>query len=223
YQFKNHITFQDISNDENGGIVFTNFFESSQEPYNNREQLRVQIADGQTLFKGLRGYLDHSFQFNKSENNKALLRHQFTYEYFSNVYQQANSKPFLDRDAYFGETFALGIYDKVRHTRFENTFDMAFDSKAIGLFAVSAGIYNFSHRYESIVFDENSNKIPNQLKDDIITLGGSYMLNKEHVVADAYFKQSVVGRSLTDLKINAAFNLNESYGIEATYQLESKI
>src|SRR5690606_32631727 len=75
YQFKNHITFQDISNDENGGIVFTNFFESSQEPYNNREQLRVQIADGQTLFKGLRTYFDHSFQFNRSENNKALLRH----------------------------------------------------------------------------------------------------------------------------------------------------
>ncbi|MEG0915799.1 MAG: putative porin [Myroides sp.] len=223
YQFKNHITFQDISNEENGGLVFTNNFDSSNEPFNNREQLRVQTADAKTLFKGLRGYFDHSFQFNKSENNKALLRHQFTYEYFSNVYQQANSKPFLDRDAYFGETFALGIYDKVRHTRFENTFDLAFDSKAIGLFAVSAGIYNFSHRYESIVFDENSNKIPNQLKDDIITLGGSYMLNKEHVVADAYFKQSVVGRSLTDLKINAAFNLNESYGIEATYQLESKI
>ena len=223
YQFKNHITFQDISNEENGGLVFTNNFESSNEPFNNRENLRVQTADAKTLFKGLRGYFDHSFQFNKSENNKALLRHQFTYEYFSNVYQQGNSQPFLDREPYYGETFAFGIYDKVRHTRLENSFDLAFDSKAIGLFAVSAGIYNFSHRYESIVFDENSNKIPNQLKDDIITLGGSYMLNKEYVVADAYFKQSVVGRSLTDLKINAAFNLNESYGIEATYQLESKI
>ncbi len=223
YQFKNHITFQDISNEENGGLVFTNNFDSSNEPYNSREQLRVQTADAKTLFKGLRGYFDHSFQFNKSENNKALLRHQITYEYFSNVYQQANSKPFFDREPYYGETFSSGIYDKVRHTRLENTFDLAFDSKTVGLFAVSAGIYNFLHRYESIVFDENNNKIPNQLKDDIITLGASYILNKEHIVADAYFKQSLVGRSLTDLKINAAFNLNESYGIEATYQLESKI
>lgn len=223
YQFKNHITFQDISNEENGGLVFTNNFDSSNEPYNNRENLRVQTADAKTLFKGLRGYFDHSFQFNKSENNKALIRHQFTYEYFSNVYQQGNVKPFFDREPYYGQAFSTGIYDKVRHTRFENSFDLAFDSKAIGLFAVSAGIYNFSHRYESIVFDENSNKIPNLLKDNIITLGGSYMLNKEHVVADAYFKQSVVGRSLTDLKINATFNLNELYGVEATYQLESKI
>lgn len=223
YQFKNHITFQDISNDENGGIVFTNFFESSQEPYNNREQLRVQIADGQTLFKGLRTYFDHSFQFNRSENNKALLRHQFTYEYFSNVFQQANSNPFNIEKPFFGESFASGIYDKVRHTRFENTFDLVFDSKTIGLFAVSAGIYNFLHRYESVVLDRANNRIPNQLKDDIVTLGGSYMLNKEHVIADAYFKQAVVGRSLTDLKINAAFNLNESYGIRASYRLESKI
>lgn len=223
YQFKNHITFQDISNEENGGLVFTNNFESSNEPFNNREQLRVQIEEGKSLFKGLRGYFDHSFQFNKSENNKTLIRHQFTYEYFSNVFQQANVKPFNDRQPYFGESFASGIYDKVRHMRFENSVDLAFDSKTVGLFAVSAGMYNFTHRYQSIVIDAASNKIPNQLKDDIITLGGSYMLNKEHLVADAYFKQSVIGRSLTDLKINAAFNLNESYGIEATYQLESRI
>ncbi len=223
YQFKNHITFQDISNEENGGLVFTNNFESSNEPFNNREQLRVQIEEGKSLFKGLRGYFDHSFQFNKSENNKTLIRHQFTYEYFSNVFQQANVKPFNDRQPYFGESFASGIYDKVRHMRFENSVDLAFDSKTVGLFAVSAGMYNFTHRYQSIVIDAASNKIPNQLKDDIITLGGSYMLNKEYVVADAYFKQSVIGRSLTDLKINATFNLNESYGIEATYQLESRI
>ncbi len=223
YQFKKHISFQDISNEENGGLVFTNNFESSNEPFNNREQLRVQIEEGKSLFKGLRGYFDHSFQFNKSENNKTLIRHQFTYEYFSNVFQQANVKPFNDRQPYFGESFASGIYDKVRHMRFENSVDLAFDSKTVGLFAVSAGMYNFTHRYQSIVIDAASNKIPNQLKDDIITLGGSYMLNKEHLVADAYFKQSVIGRSLTDLKINAAFNLNESYGIEATYQLESKI
>lgn len=223
YQFKNHITFQDISNEENGGLVFTNNFESSDEPYNNRENLRVQIGEGKTLFKGLRGFFDHSFQFNKSETNKALIRHQFTYEYFSNLYQQGNAKPFLDREPYFGESFASGIYDKVRHTRFENSFDLAFNSNTIGLFAVSAGIYNFSHRYESILIDATNNIIPNQLKDDIVTVGGSYMLNKQHVVADAYFKQSVIGKSLTDLKINAAFNLNESYAIEATYRLESKI
>lgn len=223
YQFKNHITFQDISNEENGGIVATNNFESSNEPYNNREALRVQIADGKTLFKGLRAYFDHSLQFNKSESNKALIRHQLVYEYFSNTYQQGNPNPFNLENSYFGEVFSSAIYDKVRHTRFENTFDLAFDSKKVGLFAVSAGVYNFLHRYESIVFQDENTKIPNQLKDDIITIGGSYMLNKEHVVADAYFKQSVVGRSLTDLKINAAFNLNDSYGINATYRLESKI
>ncbi|WCM43382.1 putative porin [Flavobacterium sp. CBA20B-1] len=223
YQFKNHITFQDISNEENGGLVFVNDFESSNEPFNNRETLRVQIADGKSLFKGLRGYFDHSFQINKSENNKALLRHQLTYEYFSNTYQQVNTNPFNSNTPYFGSSFASSIYDKVRHTRFENTFDLAFDSKKIGLFAISAGVYHFNHRYQSIVFDEFNNKIPNQLIDDIITVGGSYLLNKEKIVADASFKQSVVGRSLTDFKINAAFNLNENYGLQAYYRLESSI
>ena len=223
YQFKNHITFQDISNDENGGLVFTNHFETSDEPYNNRENLRVQFSDANTLFKGLRGYFDHSFQFNKSESNKALIRHQFTYEYFSNIFRQYNVTPFVNTPPYFGDAFATSIYDKVRHKRFENTIDLAFDSKTIGLFSVGAGVYNFSHTYNAIVFDAENNKIPNQLQDDIVTLGGSYVLNKEKIIADASFKQSVIGRSLTDLNINAAFNLNDKFGIEASYHLQSKI
>lgn len=223
YQFKNHITFQDIYNEENGGLVYPHHFEASDEPYNNRENLRVQFADANTMFKGLRAYFDHSFQFNKSESNKALIRHQFTYEYFSNVFQQANITPFINTPPYFGDAFARSIYDKVRHKRFENEIDLAFDSKTIGLFAVSAAVYNFSHSYASIVFDSENNKIPNSAQDNIVTLGGSYLLHKESITADASFKQSVLGRSLTDFKLNAAFNLNDNYGIEATYRLQSKI
>lgn len=223
YQFKNHITFQDITNEENGGMFNVAEFESSDAPFDNRLQITNQFADAITQFKGIRTYLDHSFQFNKSETNKALIRHQFTYEYFSNLYQQQNYKPFQNRTAYLGEAFSTGIHDKVRHKRFENTVDLAFDSKAIGLFAVGVGAYNFIHEYQSIIFDENANKIPNRLKDDLITIGGSYVLNSKHVLADVVFKQAVIGRSMTDLNINAAFNVNERYGIEATYRLESKI
>ncbi|HUH25432.1 MAG TPA: putative porin, partial [Flavobacterium sp.] len=223
YQFKNHIAVQDILNDENSGLVDTRQFESSDAPYNNREQIRVQFEDSKTLFKGLRTYIDHSFQFNKSEQNKALLRHQFTYEYFSNVFQQANFNPFNIQKPYFGKAFSTGIYDKVRHSRFENEFDLAFDSSKIGLFAVNAGVYNFKQEYQSIVFGTDNQLIPSLLKDDILTLGGTYFINKTNYTADVAFKQSVIGRSLTDLKINAAFNLNENYGLEASFQLESKI
>lgn len=223
YQFKNHITFQDMTQEENGGMLNVNEFNTSDAPYDNREQISLQMRDAITLFKGLRTYFDHSFQFNKSQTNRALIRHQFTYEYFSNLYQQINSNPFNNQVPYFGKAFSSGIHDKLRHRRFENTFDVAFDSKAIGLFAVSAGVYNFSHEYESIVFTSDNTKIPNRLKDEIVTLGGSYFLNKEKVVADLNVKQSVIGRALTDVKINAAFNLNEKYGVEATYRLESRI
>lgn len=223
YQFKNHITFQDIYNEENGGIMLTNQFESSDDPYNKREFLRVQFEDGKTIFKGLRTFFDHSFQFNKSQTNKALLRHQFTYEYLTNTFQQANSNPYNTNNPYFGAAFSLSIYDKVRHTRLENNFDLAFDSKKIGLFAVSASVYNFKHQYQSIVFDSNGNKIPNQLTNDIVTLGSSYIFNTSKFIADVTFKQSVVGKSLTQFKVNSAFNINENYSIEATYHLESKI
>ncbi|HLW62600.1 MAG TPA: putative porin [Flavobacterium sp.] len=226
YQLKNHITVQDIYNDESGGLFDTRQFDASEEPYDNRQQIRVQSDDSKTVFKGLRTYVDHSFQFNKSEQNKALIRHQFTYEYFSNVFQQGNYNPFNFTDpatAYFGTAFSTRINDKVKYKRFENEFDLAFDSSKIGLFSVTAGIYNLNYQYSSIIFDADQGRIPNFLKDDIITLGGSYFLNKENYTADMDFKQSVVGRALTDLKINAAFRLNEKYGLQGSFRLESKI
>src|SRR5690554_3800169 len=223
YQLKNHITSQDIYNDESGGLFDTRQFDSSDEPYNNRQQIRVQTDDSKTTFKGLRAYIDQSFQFNKSEQNKALLRHQFTYEYFSNRFQQGNFNPFNLEKPYFGTAFSTGIDDKVYYKRFENEFDLAFDSSKIGLFSVTAGIYNLNYQYNSIIFDTDQQRIPNFLKDDIITLGGSYFLDKENYTADIDFKQSVVGRALTDLKINAAFHLNEDYGLQGSFRLESKI
>lgn len=225
YQFKNHITFQDITNEENGGMINVSEFQSSDAPFDNRLNISNQFDDAITQFKGIRTYLDHSFQFNKSETNKALIRHHFTYEYFSNLYQQQNYNRFINGIpfSYFGEAFSTGIHDKVRHKRFENTIDLAYDSKAIGLFAVGVGAYNFKHEYQSIVFDADNHKIPNRLKDDIITLGGSYVLNSKYVLADVDFKQAVIGRSMTDLKINTVFNLNDKYGVDATYRLESKI
>lgn len=223
YQLKNHITSQDIYNDESGGLFDTSQFDSSQAPYNNRQQLRVHFDDSKTQFKGFRAYLDHSLQFNKSKDNKALLRHQFTYEYFSNVFQQANYNPFNLEKPYFGNAFSRGIFDKVRYKRLENELDLAFDSSKVGVFAVSAGIYNFNYVYQSIIFDIDNNRIPSQLNDNLLTIGGSYLLNKENYIADVDFKQSIIGPALTDLKINAAFNLDENYGLQASYHLQSKI
>ena len=226
YHIKNHITVQDIYNDENGGLFDTRQFDFSEDPYNNRQQITAQTDDSKTTFKGVRAYLDHSFQFNKSEQNKALLRHQFTYEYFSNRFQQGDYNPFNltnPSDAYFGTAFSTGIDDKVYYKRLENEFDLAFDSSKMGLFSVTAGFYNLNYEYNSIIFDDAQQRIPNFLKDDIITLGGSYFLNKEKYTANIAFKQSVVGRALTDLKINAVFNLNENYGLQGSFRLESKI
>ncbi|HLV51206.1 MAG TPA: putative porin, partial [Flavobacterium sp.] len=226
YHIKNHITVQDIYNDENGGLFDTRQFDFSEDPYNNRQQITAQTDDSKTTFKGVRAYLDHSFQFNKSEQNKALLRHQFTYEYFSNRFQQGDYNPFNftnPSDTYFGTAFSTNIDDKVYYKRLENEFDLAFDSSKMGLFSVTAGFYNLNYEYNSIIFDDAQQRIPNFLKDDIITLGGSYFLNKEKYTANIAFKQSVVGRALTDLKINAVFNLNENYGLQGSFRLESKI
>ena len=45
YFLNAHFTAQDISNQENGGIINTDLFESSEDPYNERDRLDVYFKD----------------------------------------------------------------------------------------------------------------------------------------------------------------------------------
>src|SRR5690606_10176035 len=76
-----HITAQDFENQENGGIVNIEDFESGEKLYTNRTRLDVYFKDATSLLKGDRFFVDHSYRINreKGENNLAL-SHRFFYE-----------------------------------------------------------------------------------------------------------------------------------------------
>lgn len=223
YTLLNHIFFQDIMNEENGGLVNTQFFETSDEPYNKRDNLTIQTEFGSSLFKGLRGYFNHSYQFNSSEKNKVLLQHKFTYEYLTNLYLQQNSNPFNVSTPYFGEAFSTTIYDKVRHTRFVNNMAIKFDSKKIGLFSAGLNSYNFYHKYNSIVFDINSNKIPNKLQDDIWSFSGTYQILSNFFDGNLLFEQAFIGSTFTKFNAEGNVKINDHYQLKLDYTFESKI
>ena len=54
YVLNAHFTGQDISNQENGGIVNLEEFETSEDPFNERERIKVYFTNATSLLKGNR-------------------------------------------------------------------------------------------------------------------------------------------------------------------------
>ena len=62
YILNAHFTGQDISNQENGGIINTSDFESGDDNFKERDRLEVYFEDATSLLKGNRFFVDHSFK-----------------------------------------------------------------------------------------------------------------------------------------------------------------
>jgi hypothetical protein len=127
YFLKAHFTAQDLLNQENGGIVDTNDFESGDVDYKDRARLEVFLTDAQSLLKGNRYFVDHSFRFNKTESeNNLYFTHQFNFENKFFEFEQQTIAPRLG-DSYVPSS----IFDKTRYNRLYNKVGVVYENKNI--------------------------------------------------------------------------------------------
>ena len=142
-----HFTGQDISNQENGGIVTVEDFEKSDPPYNERSSLEVYFKDAKNLLKGNRFFLDHSFKLSKKNPNSLLFTHQFNHEY---KFFEYNQKTVNSR---FGNSFSNSVYNKTRYNHLYNKIGVAYKTKDFGNveFFVDDNTYNYF--YNNVAYD----------------------------------------------------------------------
>ncbi|WP_177762411.1 putative porin [Flavobacterium sp. I3-2] len=223
YYLQMNFVFQDIMNQENGGITDIDLFESSDAPYNNRERLNVYMRNANSLFKGTRAFLNHKYQFNSSTENEIWVKHKFFYEYQSNEFNQTDLTTFESSIRYFGDSYSNSIKDKVRFKNFYNQLSLAYNSTSLGELAFNTEISSFDYYYNSIVVKGNSEIVPAFLKYDLVTLGGSYGIDKEDFSFNAEARQSISEISTTELKAEISYDINDLYTLKANYQYLSKI
>lgn len=223
YFLQMNFVFQDIMNQENGGITDIDLFESSEAPYNNRERLNVYSRNANSLFKGSRAFLNHKYKFNNSTENQIWLKHQFYYQYQSNEFTQNQLTTFESDVQYFGNSFSNSIKDKARFKNFYNQLALAYSSATLGELSFMADVSNFDYFYNSIVVKGNSEIVPAFLKYDLVTLGAAYAINKEQFSFNAEARQSISDVATTELKANVFYQINQNYAVKANYQFLSKI
>ncbi len=180
YNIRTHITTQDFTNEENGGLTAESVenFINEDPNFTDRGRLDVNLNDAESLLDGTRFYLDHNFKlFNSidSTNTKNFTNlkvgHELHYEKKFFTFEQAGITT-----SQFGEASktAGGLRESSDYRLINNQGYLEFNSKYIlGRFRVKANYTTVKYGYDSIY---NSKKLitKKRISGDAISLGGDW-------------------------------------------------
>ncbi|MEO8534251.1 MAG: putative porin [Flavobacterium sp.] len=228
YILNAHYTYQDILNQENGGITTPEDFESGNKDFNNRQRLQVYLTDAKSFLKGKRLFFDHAFRINPKEgNNNLYLTHQFNYENKFYEYNQATVTSSVDNQTVyrFGNSYLTsGINDQTRFEKLYNKVGLAYENSLLGKFNFFIDDYRSNYEYNRVILDANGLiAIPNNLYRQINNVGGQYEYQKNKWNGRFLYSRSITNQSLSDLDAKLRYNLNDKIKFDFRYQNINKL
>jgi hypothetical protein len=221
-----HFTYQDILNEENGGITTISDFESGNPDYVNRQRLEVYLNDAKSFLKGKRFFIDHFFRVNpnKGENN-LYVTHQMNYENKFFEYNQATVPSAVGATTVyrFGDSFAnSGINDQTHYNKMYNKLGLTYENTTLGKFQFFVDDFRSNYYYNQIlIFDTKT--VPASLSRNINSAGGQYEYQKKKWNGKFLFSRSVTNQSLSNLDAKLHYEMNDDYQFSFGYQNLNKL
>ena len=227
YFAKAHYTFQDILNEENGGITTINDFESEDPNYNNRQRFEVYFTDAKSFLKGKRIFVDHNFRINpKKGNNNLYVTHQFNYENKFFEYNQTTVPSTVGGTVVyrFGESFKnSGINDQTRYNKMYNKLAFIYENVSLGKFQFFVDDFKSNYYYNQILIFDNQNVIPSAFSQVINTAGGQYQYQKKNWNGTFLYSRSITAQSLSNLDAMLDYDLTDEIQFSLKYQNINKL
>lgn len=227
YFAKAHYTFQDILNEENGGITTIEDFESEDPNYNNRQRFEVYFNDAKSFLKGKRIFLDHNFRINsKKGDNNLYLTHQFNYENKFFEYSQETVPSTVGSETVyrFGDSFLdSGINDQTRYNKMYNRVGLIYENTTLGTFQFFVDDFRSNYYYNKILIFDNQNTIPSSFNQEINSAGGQYEYRHNKWNGKFLYSRSVTAQSLSNLDAKLQYDLNDEIQLAFQYQNMNKL
>ncbi len=218
YNLNAHFTGQDLSNQENGGIIDISQFESGDPNYKERYGLEVYFKDANSLLKGNRFFIDHSFKLSKTNPNSLVFTHQFNQEYKFFEYTQPTVS------TRFGTAFSNSISNKTRYNHLYNKLGVAYKTKSYGDVAFFIEDNKYNYYYNSVVYDSSGNiTVPNSISDRINTIGGNYTYFAKNITAKLLVSQAISNQSISTIEANASYKFNDALQFEFNYLKQNSL
>lgn len=221
-----HFTFQDILNEENGGITTINDFESEDPNYDNRQRLQVYFTDARSFLKGKRVFLDHFLRINpKIGENNLYLSHQFNYENKFFEYNQATvPSTVVSETVYrFGDSYVTsGINDQTRYNKMYNKLGLMYENTTLGKFHFFVDDFRSNYYYKQILIRDDQT-IPAVLSRNINSAGGQYEYKNKNWNGNFLYSRSLTNQSLSNLEAKLNYDFSEDYQFSFGYQNLNKL
>ena len=222
YFANTHFVSHDILNEENGGIVSNQDFESGDPAFINRDRLEVYMTDARSFLKGKRIFLDHFFRVNSTEaSNNLYVSHQFNYENKYFEFNQPTVGSFSNLR--FGESYRnSGINDQTHYNKTYNKVGLTYENTTLGKFQFFADDFFHNYYYSQILILEDRT-IPSSISQRINTIGGQYDYRKNKWTGKFLLSRSVTNQSLFDLEAKMQYDWNEDVQFSFQYQNMNKL
>lgn len=221
-----HFTFQDILNEENGGITTINDFESEDPNYDNRQRLQVYFTDARSFLKGKRVFLDHFLRINpKIGQNNLYLSHQFNYENKFFEYNQATvPSTVVSETVYrFGDSYVTsGINDQTRYNKMYNKLGLMYENTTLGKFHFFVDDFRSNYYYKQILIRDDQT-IPAVVSRNINSAGGQYEYKNKNWNGNFLYSRSLTNQSLSNLEAKLNYDFSEDYQFSFGYQNLNKL
>ena len=222
-----HYTYQDILNEENGGITTIEDFESGDANYNNRQRFEVYFNDAKSFLKGKRVFIDHNFRVNSKKGiNNLYVTHQFNYENKFFEYNQV-TVPSTVRNktvARFGDSFLdSGINDQTRYNKMYNRVGLIYENTILGNFMFFADDFRSNYYYSRILVFDNQNTIPSSYSQNINSAGGQYEYRHNKWNGKFLYSRSITAQSLSNLDAHLKYEWNDDIQLGFQYQNINKL
>ena len=227
YAINAHYTYQDVLNEENGGITTPADFESDNPDYKNRQRLQVYLTDAESFLKGRRLFFDHAFRINPTEgNNNLYVTHQFNYENKAFEYKQATVLSAVGTRSVqrFGESYVTsGINDQTHYERLYNKVGLAYENSLLGKFNFFVNDYRSNYKYGRVLVDKDGTVIPDNLFLQINNVGGQFEYQKNKWNGRFLYSRSITDQSLSDLDAKLKYDFNDKIQFDFRYRNINKL
>lgn len=234
YQARGHFTFQDLFNEENGGLTLDSVenFEAGENEFLDRPILDVNFENADNILLGRRFYFDQSYDvFNKvvekflpsipndsTAKSRLSIKHLMSFEDKYYQFRQTAANTNILGDAFKSRSLS----DKTTLENFYNELQLDFYNNVLGNFQVNVNNTNYNYGYNKLV-RLNGTTIINRLKGNVLAAGGKY--NKQY---KGFNLNGELGANLSGdfqgnyFKASAALNLNSNLSASATINHSSR-
>ncbi|MGB3605906.1 MAG: putative porin [Psychroserpens sp.] len=211
YQFKAHITTQDLLNEENGGLKNEDIenFTSGDEDFIDRSVFEPNFQNAENILLGKRFYFNHQYNLivpSDSTSQALSIKNVINFEdkYFR--FDQSESNDF------FGEAFKQSnLRDKVTLENFETKLTIDYKNQILGNLSFGLKYNDVNYGYDKITVLDNQ-VITNRIKDQILAIDGTYSNTFGELSLNA------------DLSINVLGDFNGSYlNAETNYRFHDDL